>query len=274
MAVRKKPKQATQPRVRRSSVGREKPQKPGLERLLREVQEQQAATAAILKVIASSPGDVQPVFDAIVRSARKLLGAPSALVTRRFENELHVAAMTSISKSRDKTFRSYFPAPLNRRGILADAILKKRAVFVSDSERQGTPTLREIARTRGYRSSLAVPLIRDGIAIGTVSVTRVEPGPFSAHQIALLEGFADQAVIAIENARRFNETREALDRQTATAEILKVIASSPSDVQPVFEAIVASAKRLIGGFSALVTRVVGDMQYLAAFTTTGDAGDA
>ncbi len=120
---------------------------------------------------------------------------------------------------------------------------------------------------------LLVPLVRDGTPIGLISVTRVEPGPFANHHVHMLQTFADQAVIAIENARLFNETREALERQTATADILKVIASSPSDVQPVFEAIATSANRLIGGFSTAVFRFVDGVSHLAAFTPTNPAAD-
>ena len=97
-------------------------------------------------------------------------------------------------------------------------------------------------------------MMNGGDAIGIITVTRTEPGAFAHHHVQLLQTFADQAVIAIENARLFNETQEALERQTATADILKVIASSPSDVQPVFEAIVNSAKRLFGGFADGVHR--------------------
>src|SRR5258705_10709981 len=106
--------------------------------------------------------------------------------------------------------------------------------------------LGDLARMRGFRSIFRAPLLRDRAPIGFISVTRVEPGMFAAHHVQLLQTFADQAVIAIENTRLFNETKEALERQTATADILKVIASSPSDVQPVFEAIATSANRLIG----------------------------
>ena len=109
--------------------------------------------------------------------------------------------------------------------------------------------------------------------IGTIIFTtrKTEPVP-SERQLALIQTFADQAVIAIENTRLFNETKEALERQTATADILKVIASSPDDVQPVFEAIAESARRLSAGHSAVVTRVVGDDLHLAAFTTGSEAG--
>ncbi len=112
-----------------------------------------------------------------------------------------------------------------------------------------------------------------GVPIGIIAVTRVEPGTFAPHHVQLLQTFADQAVIAIENTRLFNETKEALERQTATADILKVIASSPSDAQPVFDAIATSAKRLIGGFSAAVFRFVDGLTHLTAFTPTTPAAD-
>ena len=125
----------------------------------------------------------------------------------------------------------------------------------------------------GFRAAVGVPLIREGQVFGVLSLFRFAPRSFTEKQIELVETFADQAVIAIENTRLFNETREALERQTATADILKVIASSPSDVQPVFEAIAASANRLIGGFSTAVFRFVDDTQHLMAFTPTNPAAD-
>ncbi len=129
------------------------------------------------------------------------------------------------------------------------------------------------ARAAGTRSMSGSPLRREGKAIGTLIVYRDRLAPFTEEEMALQQSFADQAAIAIENARLFNETREALERQTATAEILKVIASSPSDVQPVFDAIAESARRLLGGQTGLVTRVAGDMVDLAAFTAGSEAGN-
>src|SRR5207253_5512293 len=128
--------------------------------------------------------------------------------------------------------------------------------------------VRAFALAGGYRSVLVTPLMSSGVPIGLVGVTRTEPGSFADHHFQLLQTFADQAVIGIENTRLFNETREALERQTATADILKVIASSPADVQPVFEAIATSANRLIGGFSTAVLRFIDGVAHLAAFTPT------
>jgi len=144
-------------------------------------------------------------------------------------------------------------------------------VQLADAET--VPEARDVARARGYRSVLFAPLMSNEAPIGMVGVTRTEPGSFADHHVQLLQTFADQAVIAIENVRLFNETREALERQTATADILKVIASSPSDVQPVFEAIATSANRLLGGFSTAVFRFVDGVSHLAAFTPTTPAAD-
>src|SRR5262249_22510650 len=144
----------------------------------------------------------------------------------------------------------------------------------TDIDAQDLPqSVKEFARTIGWRSMLVVPMLRNGIAIGTIGITRREAGSFDGKTIDLLKTFADQAVIAIENARLFNETQEALERQTATADILKVIASSPSDVQPVFEAIASSANRLIGGYSTAVFLWIDGIQHLAAFTPTNPAAD-
>src|SRR5207253_3127418 len=134
------------------------------------------------------------------------------------------------------------------------------------------PTLPH-ARAAGARAMAGTPLRRDGKAIGALVVHRDRPKPFTAEELTLLQSFADQAAIAIENARLFNETKEALERQTATADILKVIASSPSDVQPVFEAIAERSNRLIDGFSTAVFRFVDGAVHLEALTSVDAAGD-
>src|SRR6266446_1477909 len=241
----------------------------------REALERQTATADILKVIASSPSDVQPVFEAIAESAKRLSGGHSAAVTRVIDDMNHLAAFTAGSEAGTIELHSSFPSPLSGPGINNRVARTGELAFRTDIETEPDvpQAVKELARARGYRSILVVPMLRDGVSIGTIGVTRRDPGPFSDHLIDLLNAFADQAIIAIENTRLFNETREALERQTATADILKVIASSPSDVQPVFEAIATSANRLIGGYSTSVLRFIGEELHLVAYTPTDPAAD-
>jgi GAF domain-containing protein len=173
----------------------------------------------------------------------------------------------------DETLRASFPRPIADLEHFRTAQQTGDAFATPDTENQPDERLKGIARARGFRSLLHVPLKSNGTPIGAIAISRRNPGSFSAHHVQLLQTFADQAVIAIENVRLFNETKEALERQTATAEILKVIASSPSDVQPVFEAIATSANRLIGGFSSTVFRFIDGIAYLKAFTPTTPAAD-
>jgi hypothetical protein len=242
---------------------------------LKQALDQQASTAEILKVIAASPSNTQPAFDAIARSAQRLFGAHYANVTRRVGDELHLAAHTASSPAADESLRKLFPAKLTGQGALGKAVLSGKPTWIADIETDPaySAAFRAGARQRGYRSLLAVPMLRDGVSIGAIAVTRRDAGAFTEHQVRLLQTFADQAVIAIENARLFNETKESLERQTATADILKVISGSPGDVRPVFSAIVENAIRLSGGFSAAVTRVDGDALQLEAFTSINPAGD-
>jgi GAF domain-containing protein len=240
----------------------------------KEALERQTATADILKVIASSPSDVQPVFDAIAASAKRLLGGFSSASWRFVDGMVHLAAITPTTTAADDALRAAFPRPIDEFVAFRLGPLGEPAIIPDTEDLAHLPIIRERARERGYRSALFVPLMNGGVPIGTLSVTRAEPGAFADHHVQLLQTFADQAVIAIENARLFNETQEALERQTATADILKVIASSPSDVQPVFDTIVHSANRLIGGFSTAVFRYGDGKIHLAAFTPTDAEGDA
>src|SRR6516225_8465299 len=250
---------------KRSNLGKE----------LKEAREQQAATAEILKVIASSPGDVQPVFEAIAESAKRLLGSYHAVVTRVIDDTVHLAAFTAGGEEGDKALQSRFPMPLSGPGPNSRAARAGEIELVTDTETylDISEDFKKAARARGFRSVLVVPMLRNGVAIGTIATSRRQPGSFAEEEIDLLRTFADQAVIAIENTRLFNETKEALERQTATAAILKVIASSPSDLQPVFEAIATSANRLLGGFSCTVSRFIDGAAHLEAFTPRNPAAD-
>jgi GAF domain-containing protein len=240
----------------------------------REALERQTATADILKVIAGSPSDVQPVFEAIAASAKRLIGGFSGTVWRIIDGVSHLAAFTPTNPAADEVLKASFPRPLAEFFQPFDLAQNGELVQVADTETVSDSTLRDVARARGFRSVLFAPLMSDGAPIGLISVTRVEPGSFSAHHVQLLQTFADQAIIAIQNARLFNETREALERQTATADILKVIASSPSDVQPVFQAIAERSKRLVDALSTTVFRLEDGVMHLRAFTTTTPEADA
>src|SRR6185369_12981676 len=239
---------------------------------LKEAREQQAATAEILKVIATSPDDVQPVFDAIAHRAKQLIGGFSTAVHRIIEDIDYLVAFTQTNPESDAALKAAFPRHLSKVPAIALGIRNGETAQISDSE-TADAWIRELGRARGWRSATYTPLMNQGTFIGFIVCTRRETGMLADHHVQLLRTFADQAVIAIENARLFNETREALERQTATADILKVIASSPSDVQPVFEAIVGSAKRLLGGRGGSLYRVVDGMLHLEAFTPLNPESD-
>ena len=241
----------------------------------REALERQTATAEILKVIASSPNDTQPVFDVIVERAVRLCEARMGRVYRYEDGMIHMVAGYNLSVPGLTTVQQVFPRPAADDTTAGKAIRSRQPNFVTDikTDESVPPLSRQMIEALGTRSQVTVPMLRSGEPIGAITVGWAEPAAYGDQQIALLETFADQAVIAIENVRLFNETREALERQTATADILKVIASSPSDVQPVFEAIATSANRLIGGFSSTVFRFIDGVAHLKAFTPTTPAAD-
>ena len=208
----------------------------------REALERQTATAEILKVIASSPDDVRPVFAAIAESAKRLLGGFSTTVLRFIGEELHLVAYTPTSAEADEALKTSFPRLLAEFPTFA-LVRDGATVQFADTEAENVPAAnRELGRLRGFRSVLFTPLMNKGTPIGMISVTRAQPGAFAAHHVQLLQTFADQAVIAIENVRLFNETKEALERQTASANILKAIASSLDRCHAGFDAITPSSR--------------------------------
>ncbi len=235
--------------------------------------EQQTATSEILRVISSSPTDVQPVFDAIVKSAVRLCGGLFGAVHRIDGDLVHIAALHNFSPEGEAAYRRLYPKPLGREGTSGRAMLDKRIVVVEDMERDSErpPEFRSAAQLTGWRSILSLPMLREASPIGSITVGRAEPGSFSDTQIALLQTFADQAVIAIENVRLFKELEArnrdltvALEQQTATSEILRVISSSPTDAQPVFETIARNALRLCDGRFSAVFRSDGRLIHMVA----------
>ncbi len=237
---------------------------------LTEALEQQTATGEILRVISSSPTDVQPVFNTIARSAVKLCDALfSAVYT--FDSEfMRLVAHHNFSPDALKAMETLYPARPGRETAGGRAILDRMVVQVADVLGDAEYG-KDLASTGGWRSTIAVPMLREGMPIGAIAVARAEPGPFSSSHIAVLKTFADQAVIAIENVRLFQELQtrnrdltEALEQQTATAEILRVISSSPTDLQPVFDAVAQNAARLCGARDVSILRTDGDYLRIAA----------
>jgi len=248
-----------------------------LERALNEALEQQKATSEILRVISNSPGDVQPVFDTILANALRLCEAHNGGIFTFDGQGFRMAAVVELSDE----FRSYLreavilpgpETPLRRVG------LEPRVSHVADILADPSFSPPEMYRREGMRTSLAVPMLKEGRLVGALAFHRRRVRPFTDKHIALLQSFADQAVIAIENVRLFTELREknqaltqahaqvseALEQQTATSEILGVISRSQTDVQPIFDAIVRSASRLCGGEYAIVTRYDGGLLHLVA----------
>jgi len=225
---------------------------------LTESLEQQAATSEILRVISRSPTDIQPVFDTIAQSAARLTGALLAGVYR-FDGELiHCVAHHNWTAEGLEALRRVYPRPLSRETQVATAILDRKVVHVPDFDDPGVPAQSlTLARSLGYRSILVVPMLSEGNPVGTIAVARAEVGPFSETQIELLQTFADQAVIAIENVRLFDELRQSLQQQTATADVLKVISRSTFDLRTVLNTLIESAAQLCEADLASIPRQSG-----------------
>jgi signal transduction histidine kinase len=208
--------------------------------------EQQTAISDILRVISSSPTDVKPVLDTIADRALALCGASAASIHLTDGNALrHVASRGESAEEEAATAL----IPLSRDSISGRAVLERKTIHIPDIVEVAAdyPFGAEISRRIGNRTLLATPLYREGQPFGVILLRRKEVRPFSEREIALLKTFGDQAAIAIENVRLFNETKEALDQQRASGEVLAAISSSIADTAPVFERILESCERLFAG---------------------------
>jgi GAF domain-containing protein/anti-sigma regulatory factor (Ser/Thr protein kinase) len=228
---------------------------------LREALEQQTATSEILRVIANSPTDIQPVLDAVAESSARLCAASDALVYRIDGDDLrlvaHVGPLAWMNES----------LPRNRETVTGRAVVDRQTIHVHDLTAEPDaefPLGKTLQQRFGQRTVLATPLLREGVPIGAIAIRRMEVQPFSEKQIALLKTFADQAAIAIENVRLFQELNESLEQQTATSRILGVIASSPTNIQPVLDTVAENAARVCGAKDAYIFRIDGDFLRLAS----------
>jgi signal transduction histidine kinase len=234
---------------------------------LRESLEQQTATADVLAVINGSPGDLAPVFDAMLEKAVRLCEADSGHLALPDGEDYRTVAAFSMSPEMESVIRSMSYAP-GRGTAVGRALLERSAVQINDIGADPEHTGRVAAERGLIRTILGVPLLREGEPIGAFGLSRSRVEPFTERQIELVRTFADQAVIAMENARLITETRESLEQQTATAEILHVISQSPTDVAPVLKAVTAAARRFCGaedaGDAGITLREGSDLVVAAA----------
>ena len=231
-------------------------------RQLTEALEQQTSTSDVLRIIASSPTELQPVLDTVIANAVKLAGAKKGHILLYDGELLRLAAHCNESPEQVAIQRD-MPVRLVPESLNGRAFLERKPFQRLDAQTE--LNYEGPGRKSGARTALAVPMLREGSPIGTLLIWREFVQSFSERQVDLVKTFADQAVIAIENVRLFQELQvrnrdltEALDQQTATSKILEVIASSPTDLQPVMDAIAESAARLCGADDALIFRLEGD----------------
>ena len=239
---------------------------------LSEALEQQTTTAEILGVISSSLSDAQPVFDAIVQNGIRLFSGAAVSIALVDNGMVKAAAVAERDPARAEAWRQVFPFPLSREYMHSAAILDRRMVDIPDVEKAPADMTvggKNFLRS-GYRAVTIMPLMQGETAIGALSVVRAASGPLSEKQLSALKTYANQAIIAIENARLLNELRqrtsdltESLEQQTATSKVLDVISRSAFDLQAVFETVAESSVRLCGADRAFIHRFDGELLRMA-----------
>jgi signal transduction histidine kinase len=299
--MRRGPKPAKSKGESKPSVGRKSAKNDGAKirdlekrlaearKLQAELQDQRTAISEILRIISSSPTDLQPLFDTIAASALRLCGGFHSGVWLYDGVLIHLAALANVTPKGGESIRRDYPRPADMSSGTGRTVLTRAVIQIPDVLQDPAYGLMEEARAVGFRSFLSAPMLQSGKLVGIVGVSRSEAGPFPDKLVQLLQTFAAQAVIAIENVRLFRELQEknqaltqahttvteTLEQQTVTAEILRVISRSPTDLQPVFDTIVRNARRLCAADSCSVFTYRGDLIHLESIdNATVEGADA
>jgi transcriptional regulator with GAF, ATPase, and Fis domain len=249
---------------RHSSAPNQETKSTQLARERDEALEQLSAASDVLKVISSSPGDLQPVFQAMLESATRICGAKTGTLYLREGNGLRVVALHGAPLAYAEERQRHpviYPRPTN---LLAQAVATKRTGQIADVQDRGHPLRTNLAKLAGARTVVAVPMVREDESIGAIVIYRQEVRPFTDKQITLVQNFAAQAVIAIEKARLLDELKQSLDRQIATSEVLSVISILSGELKPVFQTILANATRISSADYGSLSLCEGDAYRVVA----------